>query len=133
MASSQTVVLDTTPPQVTWAPPAVAAPGETLRVPYTVNEPELDEAVLVLPGGAEVPLSVDPAEVWAVLASNTPTGTATVRAVARDEVGNEAVGNSPPFAIAIAAGHGAVRPTGRGDQQARGRGDAPARGRAGED
>lgn len=85
-----TVELDTTAPVVTWGPPSNTDAGDTLSVPFILNEPALLSAELSLVDGRSLPMTVGAGVLTVVLPDDTPDGLAVLSAFVRDEVLNSA-------------------------------------------
>jgi hypothetical protein len=90
VSSSFVLTLDTQAPVVTWGFPDGTDQGEELRVPYAVNEPGIISADLELPDGRHLSMEVQPGVLVVQLPDDTPEGPATVSALVRDDVWNEA-------------------------------------------
>lgn len=88
--SSFNLELDTRAPVITWGAAAGTTAGELFQIGYTLDEPELVSAVLRLADGRDVPLTDTGLTLEALLPADTPDGNATVRALVRDDVLNEA-------------------------------------------
>jgi hypothetical protein len=109
VSSSLVLTLDTAGPEVTWGTPTGTAPGETLRIPYTADEP-LARAVLHL-GSGDLNLVVESGALSVALPFDATTGPAAVSVY--DDVGNEIrtpavvtieVGAPPPPPPALGGG-----------------------------
>jgi hypothetical protein len=85
-----TLELDTTAPVVTWGAVGGTTAGELLQVAYTLDDPELLEATLRLVDGREVAMDVLGDRLELLLPADAYNGPATVRALVRDDVGNQA-------------------------------------------
>lgn len=90
MPSHFTLTLDTRAPVVTWGAVDGTTAGELLRVGYTLNEPALVSATVRLADGRTLPLDDTGLTLEALLPPDTPDGNATIRALVRDDVLNEA-------------------------------------------
>lgn len=90
MPSYLLLELDTHAPVVTWGAVGGATAGELLQVGYTLNEPALVSATIQLADGRSLALTDTGLTLEALLPPDTPNGNATIRAVVRDEVLNQA-------------------------------------------
>lgn len=90
LSSSFILRLDTAAPQITWGAATGTTAGELFRIAYTVDEPGVVSAGLELADGRVVTLTVHADRLEALLPADTPQGNATVRALVRDDVLNEA-------------------------------------------
>jgi hypothetical protein len=84
------IVLDTTPPVITWGTPTGTNAGELLQIPYTINEPFLLSAKVRDYGGTDIPLTIHPDRLEALLPVDLADGPALVSADVEDDVGNSA-------------------------------------------
>lgn len=91
MSSAVVLELDTTAPVVTWGGVSGAAAGQALVVEFTVDEPDLISAELVLSDGRTRVMTLIGGELSVLLPADTPGTTHHIEALVRDEVGNEAV------------------------------------------
>lgn len=85
--------LDVTAPIVSFGEAYGASAGQTLVVPYVIDEPWLIAAQVVAPNLAIYDMVIGPDDLSVALPANAQGGTWTVRAFTRDDVGNEAVWN----------------------------------------
>lgn len=91
MSAYAVLALDTTAPVVTWGEPSDAINSEPFSVPYTLNEPEIESADMLLLDGRVVPLDVGDDTLSTTLPDDAVEGWATVRAHVVDDVGNRAI------------------------------------------
>jgi hypothetical protein len=91
VASWFQLTLDTRAPLVEWGAVAGTTAGELLRVAYVADEPGVDSAVLSLPDGRALEMAVLADRLEVALPPDTPAGTATVTALAIDDVDNAAL------------------------------------------
>lgn len=89
MASSFSLILDTTAPQVTFGNWSGQINGAPLIVEYTINEPEIVSATFVDSAGIRYGMAVEPTRLTLVLSSTTATGLGYVEVLARDSVLNQ--------------------------------------------
>jgi hypothetical protein len=91
--SSFTVIrLDTTAPDVVWGPTDGAVLGEEFTIEYVIDaDGEIVSAELELVDSRTLAMSVEPTLLRVQLPDDAPEGLATISALARDDVGNEAV------------------------------------------
>lgn len=90
MPSHFTLQLDTRAPVVTWGATSGTTAGELLIVGYTLDEPALISATIQLADGRTLPLTDTGLTLETLLPPDTPDGNATIRALVRDDVLNEA-------------------------------------------
>lgn len=86
------VVLDTTPPAVTWgvAEPIQFTAGQSTTVPYSLAAPEPVSAWLVLPDGSRLaPTSMTATQLVFDVPASVPGGSTQPRVVIADDVANE--------------------------------------------
>lgn len=109
------LTLDTHAPVVTWGAVDTTNPGDTMHVAYTVDEPGVLSADVLLSDNRVVPGTVQAGVLIFDLPLDAPEGPAQVRAYVGDDVGNNAtrtlalvVGQpvTPPPAPAPAPGPG---------------------------
>jgi hypothetical protein len=91
VASWFQLTLDTRAPLVEWGAVAGTTAGELLRVAYVADESGVDSAVLSLPDGRALEMAVLADRLEVALPPDTPAGTATVTALAIDDVDNAAL------------------------------------------
>jgi hypothetical protein len=82
--------LDTRAPVVTWGAAAGTTAGELLQIGYTLDEPALVSATIRLADGRTIALTDTGLTLEALLPADTPDGNATISALVRDDVLNEA-------------------------------------------
>lgn len=87
MTAALHLTLDTHAPVVTWGAVSGADPGATLQVAYSTTEPGIVSAELQL-ADRTLPMQVGALSLSVAIPVDAPGGTATVSALARDDVGN---------------------------------------------
>lgn len=90
MTASFNLTLDTHAPVVTWGGVGGTNAGELLQVGYQLDEPALISAELVLSDGRRLAMADTGLTLELNLPADTPDGWATIRALVRDDVLNEA-------------------------------------------
>lgn len=88
MSAVVQITLDTHAPRLGWGATSGTTAGELLRVAYTLDEPAVESAVLGLPDGRVLEVGVREDRLEILLPPDTPSGTATLTAVAIDDVDN---------------------------------------------
>lgn len=89
MSGSFTLTLDTAAPALTWGSVEGAQAGQQLQVGFSTNEPVEIEATVVS-GETSLDMTQGTGRLFVDLPPTFPDGPATVTAIARDEVWNEA-------------------------------------------
>lgn len=89
MTSTFQLALDTHAPRLTWGAVTGADPGATLQIAYSLDEPRIVSAELQL-ADRTLPMAVGALVLSVDIPDDAPGGAATVSALARDDVGNEA-------------------------------------------
>lgn len=90
MSTFFVIRLDTTAPVVTWGPVDGAVLGEQFTIQYLLDDGEIVNAELQLVDSRTLVMDIEPDRLLVQLPDDAPEGLATVRALARDDVGNEA-------------------------------------------